>query len=266
MLRGGQRHAGDIGKGTDVKELGQFMRSAREAKGVSLEQASAETRIRRSYIDAMEDGDFRMFPGAAYATGFLRNYATYLGLNRDEVLQTYHAMSPPAGISIAPATTVGVERLRRKSRRRLVWSLISLMTAVLGAYAIKYYNDQSQTPSAGHVSRNPFTTSTIPSVNGNRHSRDTGDQAPRLIAPSAVIRVHARRTAWVHVMKNGQQVYWGPLAAGSSKKWRGRSLSLGTHRGRALKVWVNGTRAWRISHARGRVLLVARPYTWYRKR
>ena len=253
-----------------MKELGDLIRSARERKGVTLEQASADTRIRRAYLDAIEDGDFRIFPGTAYATGFLRNYASYLGLNSDEILQTYHAISPPAGISIAPATTVGMERLRRRSRRKLMWSTVAVLFVILGAYAIKSYNGSSA-PTASTFPRTPSTRPTaspsIPSLlPPGKNDRDA-DQAPKtLVHAQAVIRVRARQTAWIRIVNDGHQIYWGAVLAGTSRKWRGHTLTLATHRAPAFEVWVDGTRDWRVSKSHGKVRLVAGPYTWHRTR
>jgi len=240
-----------------LKELGDLIRGAREARGIPLEQASAETRIRRAYLDAIEEGDFHIFPGTAYATGFLRNYATYLGLNSDEILQTYHAISPPSRIAIAPATTVGLERLRRRSRRKTIWSAVAICLLGLSVYAITSYNN-SQTPATPHFP--PLTPTSSVSDRGDTNA----DHIPNLVHARAVIRVYAVHTAWVRVMKNGHQIAWTPIPAGSTHTWHGHSLQLWTHRGTAIRVWVNGTRAWHVSKSRGRVGLVAGPYTWHR--
>ena len=246
-----------------MKELGELIRAARDGKGLSIEQAAAETRIRRSYLEAMEDGDFRIFPGSAYATGFLRNYATYLGLNPDEILQTYHVMAPPPGISITPATTVGAERMKRRSRRRTMWTLASVGVVVLCGFAIKEHNDLNQVPQAGN-GNHPRATATLPSLQ-THPNRDSGDQAPHgLVQSQAVIHVKALDTAWVRITKNGHQVYWGPVQAGTSKKWHGHKLKIATHHSSAFKVWVDGTRAWRFSHVSGRVRIVATPFSWHR--
>lgn len=63
--------------------------AAREAKGVSLEQAARDTHISKRYIVALESESFDDFPGEAYFLGFLRSYAAYLGLNSDEMVALY---------------------------------------------------------------------------------------------------------------------------------------------------------------------------------
>ena len=48
-------------------------------------------RIRPAYIDALEEGRLNLLPGNAYALGFLRTYATRLGLDPDEMLRRFRA-------------------------------------------------------------------------------------------------------------------------------------------------------------------------------
>ena len=66
--------------------IGERLADAREARGLTLEQVERETRIIRRYLAALEAEDFDAFPAEVYARGFLRSYATYLGLNAAELL------------------------------------------------------------------------------------------------------------------------------------------------------------------------------------
>jgi cytoskeletal protein RodZ len=69
--------------------LGEQLRAQRERKGITLEQAAADTRIREKFLKALEDGDYPSLPGAVYTRGFLRNYADYLDLGTDELVVLY---------------------------------------------------------------------------------------------------------------------------------------------------------------------------------
>ena len=65
--------------------VGAQLRGAREAKGLSLEQLAAETRIPQRHLIAMEAGDFAKLPGRTYAVGFARTYAKTVGLDQDDI-------------------------------------------------------------------------------------------------------------------------------------------------------------------------------------
>jgi cytoskeletal protein RodZ len=81
---------------TRLRTIGEALRSAREAQGKSLDDAAVATRIRPSYLDALEEERFGSLGGSVYAKGFLRSYAGYLGLDPAPVLEAYRAQETPA--------------------------------------------------------------------------------------------------------------------------------------------------------------------------
>ncbi|MDI6813066.1 MAG: DUF4115 domain-containing protein [Desulfitobacteriaceae bacterium] len=70
---------------------GQILRAAREEKGWTLMDAEEVTKIRTRYLQALEEEDYVVLPGTAYAKGFLRTYAKQLGLNSEVVVGLYKA-------------------------------------------------------------------------------------------------------------------------------------------------------------------------------
>jgi cytoskeleton protein RodZ len=72
-----------------MSELGPWLREARQARGLSLKQVEAETRIRIKFLAALEEGNYTDLPAEVYAKGFLRNYALFLGLDPVEALEKY---------------------------------------------------------------------------------------------------------------------------------------------------------------------------------
>ena len=65
--------------------VGPQLRAAREAKGMSLEQVAAQTRIPLRQLETIEAGAFSDLPGRTYAVGFSRTYAKTVGIDQDEV-------------------------------------------------------------------------------------------------------------------------------------------------------------------------------------
>ena len=68
---------------SDAETLGAELRTAREARELSLDQAEQQTRIRAFYLEALEQGNYAELPSAVQGRGFLRNYARFLGLDGD---------------------------------------------------------------------------------------------------------------------------------------------------------------------------------------
>jgi len=71
--------------------VGERLRAAREAKGLSLEHIAAETRITERHLQQIEQGDFAALPARAYAVGFSRSYAKLVGLDEHEVARDVRA-------------------------------------------------------------------------------------------------------------------------------------------------------------------------------
>lgn len=65
------------------------LREARQSLGYELRDVATMLRIRYPYLKAIEDGRFEELPGTAYAAGFLRSYAEYLGLEPETIIARY---------------------------------------------------------------------------------------------------------------------------------------------------------------------------------
>lgn len=80
----------------EAARVGEELREARNALGVSLEDAATQLRINKRYLQALEEGRVKDLPGAAYAVGFVRSYATALGLDADDAVRRFRDMSGTA--------------------------------------------------------------------------------------------------------------------------------------------------------------------------
>lgn len=117
--------------------MGSLFRAAREARGVPLEQAAHETRVRAGRLREIEADDLsRMAP--AYARMFLLDYAKYLGIRSDAVRE----FLPETGelgvdgyeyILNAPANTAHSRRDSRPMRRRYRPLVVAALVVMLAA-------------------------------------------------------------------------------------------------------------------------------------
>ncbi len=80
-----------------MSELGRLLQETRTAKKQSLADVEAVTRIRQKYLEALEAGAYDHLPRGTVARGFLRTYATHLGLDADAALAQYVTESGDAG-------------------------------------------------------------------------------------------------------------------------------------------------------------------------
>lgn len=66
-------------------KLGQRLHNLRVQKKLSIDEVSQAIKIKPIFLTAIEKGEYHKLPSPAYAQGFVRNYATYLGLSRAEI-------------------------------------------------------------------------------------------------------------------------------------------------------------------------------------
>jgi len=69
--------------------LGQLLHKQRLQRKLTLEQIEKDTRIKASFLSALEKGEYSKLPSPAYAKGFVKNYAAYLGLPKAEILPLF---------------------------------------------------------------------------------------------------------------------------------------------------------------------------------
>jgi cytoskeleton protein RodZ len=172
--------------------IGERLRSAREALGLSLEEIENVTRIRRSFLVALEQESFDVLPGPAYARGFLRTYASYLGIPSEDVLDLYP--SPSIGARSGPilhresSVEVRITPGTRLSpaRRALVGAgiLVALAVVVIGVVLYEQIRQFAETPAPSPGLPAPQAGPSKPSGVSPSRSLTT---APPAAPPPAVV-------------------------------------------------------------------------------
>lgn len=69
--------------------IGDRLRNARIRQRLSLEDVSHATKIRASFLSAIEDGQYEKLPSPTYVEGFVGNYAQYLGLPKSQMIALF---------------------------------------------------------------------------------------------------------------------------------------------------------------------------------
>jgi transcriptional regulator with XRE-family HTH domain len=227
-----------------LSELGDVLRSARERRNLALADVARDTRIKESYLEALEAGDYASLPGPAYITGFLRNYARHIGLHPDDVVQEYHSDRPANGPTIRAATRVLANGHRRAFRTRLLWTLATVVLLLAGGFAIKQYNDAYGK-----------TTTPLNLTPANLGAPDpTVHHAAAPPAPRAFsVRLRALAPVWVRVTVDSHRAYEGILRAHAyTPRWRAsHAVYVVTYNGADLKMFYNGTHLGLVARVPG---------------
>ncbi|MEM7048987.1 MAG: helix-turn-helix domain-containing protein [Acidobacteriota bacterium] len=77
------------GSSADEASFGRWLRRQREVREIDLREIADRTKISLRYLKAMEQDRFDLLPAPVFARGFLREYARYVGLSPDEVVNFY---------------------------------------------------------------------------------------------------------------------------------------------------------------------------------
>ena len=91
-----------------TQTIGQRLKIEREEQRLTLEKVFEATRIRVPYLQALEADDLSLLPSPVQARGYLRNYAEFLGLDFESILEEMHATSlqQASGKVIGPADEI----------------------------------------------------------------------------------------------------------------------------------------------------------------
>ena len=106
-------------------EIGRILRQVREEKGLTLEQAEEKTKIRRKYIEALENEKYEVLPGPVYVRAFIRTYAKYLDLNGDLLVQEL-----PRDLGDARITSEDVEEKKPEVQESKMRDILAKRRAV----------------------------------------------------------------------------------------------------------------------------------------
>lgn len=83
---------------------GALLRDKRVKAGLSAEDISKGTYIRKTYIDAIEDSRYDILPDPVYARGLIRNYALYIGCDPADMIKRFDqevaASAPPIQVGL----------------------------------------------------------------------------------------------------------------------------------------------------------------------
>ncbi len=91
-----------------LQSLGAILRDRRESAGIPLAEVEHATRIRQKYLAAIEADEWHLLPGEVVGRGFLRNYAYYLNLDPNQMVDRRRSMVDSSLSRTLAGTSTGV--------------------------------------------------------------------------------------------------------------------------------------------------------------
>lgn len=116
-----------------IRELGEQLKSIREAQGLFLDTISDITKIQKRYLQAIEEGDISKLPKGPYVRGFIRQYCEFL--NAMDLWDSYDALtqSPAAQETSEPERDyIAAPRIFRASSHWWIYLIVLVSLASAG--------------------------------------------------------------------------------------------------------------------------------------
>jgi cytoskeleton protein RodZ len=206
-----------------MASFGDTLRRERELRGVDLREVAEATKISIRFLQALENDRVDILPGGIFPRAFVRQYATYLGLDPDRTVAEFvYAFGEHAGQPAAPAPA-----RPRSVRTPLLIAVAVLAMAGLAAWAALRYEARGAGDEPAAMASAP--SSTFPP--------DPVYPPPTTVAAAAptdghglVLTLNSRQSCWVAVLADGVKVVDRVMNEGEAQTVRAKGeivLSVG---------------------------------------
>lgn len=230
---------------TETGSFGEWLRRQRELREISLRDIAERTKISLRYLEAMEADRFDLLPAPIFAKGFLREYARYVGLSPDEVINHYLAVQQPEQQDEKEDTLIrrsrpkpvdpGQPPMRRTWSYGLVLTLAGLILLALVALAA-WFADKRQDEPGAEQSAPPIAAPPAPAM--LQPAPPPPAEEPR--APLEVT-LDFTKDCWVEAVIDGRNRFSELRVQGESLQLEAEtSIVLTLGNAGAVEVQVNG--------------------------
>jgi cytoskeletal protein RodZ len=246
--------------------VGNVLRNEREKKGLSIKDIENATSIRALYINAIEENDFKVIPGEVYVKGFIRNYAGYLGLDPQKIMDIYKQMQqntqPPVSEQPLPPAQNGTvaavpketkpNRTEKHTEKRMdktsstgKWMAAGVLAVCLAGGAAWMFMGPNQTSPSPVREQAPNKTLQQPSLPAVPSSPAPAAPAPQnqatVAAQAVTVTAKFTEPCWTLVTADGKVIYEGTPKLGESLTWEAKdSLTVKAGNAGGVEITYNG--------------------------
>jgi len=125
----------------EATTVGMFLKYTRMKQKKSIEAVSDALCIRKIYIKALEEDDYETLAPVPYGVGFVRSYASYLGLNSDRIAQFYKQQAMPSKDKTIPVLVTKPKRAVMPTKRQTYIALLAVLLLYLFWFSLDLLKD-----------------------------------------------------------------------------------------------------------------------------
>jgi cytoskeleton protein RodZ len=204
MRVNGEDEFGDTVNGPLV---GERLRDAREAQGLTIEEIAASTRIPQRHLRMIEGGGYDNLPAPTYSAGFVKSWARRLGLDGQALADEFRAEI--SGMNVESAKPLPYEPADPRRTPPAGLAMLALLVAVVLGLGYLYWRGTAEQPATiaaaatdQPIAPPPAATPLQPSV------------APAAAAPGGPVVIGATQDVWIKVSDAGKTLFFGVLHPG----------------------------------------------------
>jgi cytoskeletal protein RodZ len=138
-----------------MQTIGNCLKNGREARNIGLSEVARSTKISKWYLDCLEKDEFDKIPGGPYIKGYIASYASFIGIEEDEILKRYDSLQIDNTDEIETQDHLPQDKKRQKSigfsfsKKNLF--ILSMAVLILLAFGFTYFFFQNKTHSVVKV-------------------------------------------------------------------------------------------------------------------
>jgi transcriptional regulator with XRE-family HTH domain len=219
------------GSASELASFGEELRREREIRGISLKEISDATKISKRFLEALERNDHSTLPAPVFTRGFVREYARYVGLNAEDMVNRYnyaashddriekppqiekYPVTPVRDISPKPKPKRGIPpAYARINRNAIALVAIALALAAVAWWAVQHKLILERENGAAEPPVLSTTKVTPP-------PQPAPAPAPAVDDSKLRLDIEATNDAWILVRADGKTIFTGDMSRGERKNF-----------------------------------------------
>lgn len=174
---------------------GRKLSEARRQRGWSLDEVAERIRVRREFLEALEEMNLKLLPGKAYALAFLRSYARELGVDEKAIIDQFQDECALTRDGAKPQMRTPSSKPRKERPWRVAAGLVILAALFVGWRALEMRPGQD-TPAEPQVEAAPATT-----------TQPAAATPATAVAEGRVVEIRAVTEAWLEARGSDGTVF-----------------------------------------------------------
>lgn len=188
-----------------MKEIGGILKKARESKKLSIGAIHKSTKIKEAYITALENDDVKAFPAELYYKNFLKNYAKFLDLKADELLEKYE-FAKKEEYKNEIKEQIKNTAINQKQQKKLIITLVFAAVMCAALIVFEFLLKQPKTSPAEYLEDVKISSAAVaakPEIPAEQQKQK--------------LSVDASGSVWISIEADNKKVFEGIVNKGGNK-------------------------------------------------